>query len=150
MTALPDRLHEHRAGAHHVRLDSLAGALPEILARDLLVDGRRLLSISTIDGSGRYLQILSDEAGDWYVVEVSSDHFLDEEDCWSDDAELVLAKLGFAAPALEKDDAQPNWWRLFEPGRPEVFMLATLVTAVMQRAFCVPLAGLVCVEQQRL
>ena len=142
--------HEHRASAVHVPLDSLAGVLPEILARDLLVPGRHLLHISTTDASHRYLQILADADGGWFMTEVSSDHFLDEEEHWDDEDELVLAKLGFEPPALGPDDPYPNWWRLFEPARSEILHLATLVTAVMQRAFGVPLSGIVCLEQEML
>jgi hypothetical protein len=145
-----ERPHEHRTGARHVPLDSLAGVLPEVLTRDLLATGRRVLTLSRVDGSGRYLQILADADGEWCMAEVSSDHFLVDLDRWSHEDELVLAKLGFGPPSLEADDPHPNWWRLLQPGRPEVLRLATLVTAVMKRAFGIQLGGMVCLEQQRL
>jgi hypothetical protein len=89
-------------------LRSVIGNLPEMLAHDIHRTGEQAIYIEAEPQMGRYVQVLMDRHGEFWV-ECVSNHFLADEKKLDEAQESKLVELGFFAPE-EEASGHPNWW----------------------------------------
>ena len=148
--------------AHHIGplesyvvLDRLASNLPELLTHDLLSEERRVLMVSPLTHPDRYVQVLSDTDGEFYLEVVSNNYLQGDDRLTSEDEEQLLAQ-GFSAPVVEFETPPahvrglPNWWFHPDCGIAGAFDVAKLIVRALHDVFGVPLRERVRVERRLL